>query len=198
MTVGKKARKSARGNRWGLAFVGLLLLAAGAAALAAGLGAFGTGVAGSPLLTDSAARYTRASWVPYAVVALSVVLALIALRWLVVQGRVDWVGRLRMEPEPLMGTTELTAGAARGVFEEEVGEYPGVRRARVKMTESSSSPHLRLDLTLNADADATAVWRRVRGEALENLRSSLELDRLPAVVRMTMTAPAKNPARELV
>ncbi|GAA3753245.1 hypothetical protein HDA32_004491 [Spinactinospora alkalitolerans] len=196
MTLGSRARKSARGNRWGLAVLGLPFLACGAAALATGLGVFGAGLARATLLSDAAAGQLQRPWVPYVAAAVAVLVALLALRWLIVQGRTDAVARLRMEPDPASGTTELSAGAARGVFEDEVGDYPGVRRARARMTESSVRPHLRLDLTLNDDADAAAVWRRVRSEALENLRTALELERLPAVIRMSMTAPPKNPRRE--
>jgi hypothetical protein len=56
---------------------------------------------------------------------------------------------------------------------------------------------VRLALTLDDDADVRGVWQRVRSDALANLRSSLDLERVPAVVRMSMTAPAKNPRRGL-
>ncbi|MFC3999649.1 hypothetical protein ACFOVU_27290 [Nocardiopsis sediminis] len=99
-------------------------------------------------------------------------------------------------PRARATAAEVSPGAARGLFEDEVGEYPGVRRARARMPQSRRDPHVRLDVTLDADADITAVWRRVRGEALENLRRALELERLPVVVRLSTTAPARLPGHE--
>ncbi|GAB3210558.1 hypothetical protein GCM10027294_29450 [Marinactinospora endophytica] len=178
--------------------MGLLLVLAGAAALATGWGLFGVGPARSALVGAPIVDGLRRPWVPYVVAAVAIVVALLALRWLVVQGRTDTVGRLRMDPGDEGGTTEMPAGVARSVFEEEIGDYAGVRRARAHITESGVDPQLRVDLTLNDDADASAVWRRIRAEALDDLRTSLELERLPAVIRMSMTAPPRNPRRELV
>jgi hypothetical protein len=204
MTRTDRARATARGNRWGLALLGALLAAAGAAALAAGLGAFGGRVSGTTPAGGAAAVGAVGVWPPYAAAVLAVVAALLALRWLLVQGRSDTVDRLALDPVTPgggtagAGTTRMAAGAARGAFEDEVGDYPGVRHARARMTESEHAPRVRLDLTLDDDADVPAVWRRVRAEALENLRTTLELDRLPAVVRLSMSAPPKGRRREPV
>ncbi len=191
-----RARRSARGNRQGLLLVGILLLAAGAAAFAAGRGLFGPRVAGDALMNGAVRDLLAAPWVPYAVVALAFVAAFLALRWLLAQGLNDTVGRLVLERGP-QGRVEMSENAARGALEQEVSDYPGVRRARARLTESAEEPHLRLALTLEDDADVAGVWRRVRSEALANLRRSLELESVPAVVRMSMTAPAKNPRRSL-
>ncbi|CAL9426877.1 hypothetical protein SUDANB121_01985 [Nocardiopsis dassonvillei] len=191
-----RARRSARGNRQGLLLVGVLLVAAGAAALAAGQGVFGSRLAGEVLLNDGVRGVLAAPWVPYAVVAVAFAAAFLALRWLLVQGLNDTVGRLVLDRDP-RGRVEISESVARGALEQEVADYPGVRRARARLTESAEEPHLRLALTLDDDADVTGVWQRVRSEALANLRRSLELESVPAVVRMSMTAPAKNPRRSL-
>ncbi|WP_306370266.1 alkaline shock response membrane anchor protein AmaP [Nocardiopsis sp. CC223A] len=191
-----RARRSARGNRQGLLLVGIVLLAAGAAAFAAGRGLFGAGMAGDALLNDAVRGALAAPWMPYAVVAVAFVAAFLALRWLLVQGLDDTVGRLVLE-RGADGRLEMPESVARGALEQEVAAYPGVRRARARLTESADAPHLRLALTLDDDADVAAVWRRVRSEALADLRRSLELETIPAVVRMSMTAPAKNPRRRL-
>ncbi|MFE3462014.1 alkaline shock response membrane anchor protein AmaP [Nocardiopsis aegyptia] len=189
-------RRSARGNRIGLALVGGVLLAGGLAALALGRGLFGADLAGGALLGSAAMEVLGRQWVPYAAVALSFVAAFLALRWLLAQGMNDTLGRLVLEQGP-EGRVEISESVARGALEQEVAEYPGVRRARARLTESSDEPHLRLALTLEDDADVAGVWRRVRSEALANLRRTLEQERVPAVVRMSMTAPAKNPPRSL-
>ncbi|MDT0331099.1 Asp23/Gls24 family envelope stress response protein [Nocardiopsis lambiniae] len=191
-----RARRSARGNRQGLLLVGIVLLAGGAVAFAAGRGLFGARVAEGSLLDDGAMAVLGSPWAPYVAVAVAFVAAFLALRWLMVQGLNDTVGRLVLERGE-EGRVEMSESVARGALEQEVADYPGVRRARARLTESADEPHLRLSLTLEDDADVTGVWRRVRSDALANLRRSLELERIPAVVRMSMTAPAKNPRRSL-
>ncbi|NYH53856.1 MULTISPECIES: alkaline shock response membrane anchor protein AmaP [Nocardiopsis] len=194
--TGDRSRRSARGNRWGLAVVGVVLLAAGLASLAAGLGLFGRGLADSALLGPPVREVLGQQWVPYVVVAAAVVAAFLALRWLMAQGFNDTVGRLVLERGD-EGRVEMSESVARGALEEEVADYPGVRRVHARLTESTDAPHLRLALTLDADADVAGVWRRVRSEALANLRRALDLEQVPTVVRMSMTAPAKNPRRIL-
>ncbi|MBV2362651.1 alkaline shock response membrane anchor protein AmaP [Streptomonospora nanhaiensis] len=197
-SLGRRARRSARGNRWGLATVGLLLAVLGAAALGAGRGLLPVPTPRAGLAETPGALGIGGAWLPYAAAAAAVLAALLALRWLAVQGRGDTVGRVAVEPDPRGGTTDLPARAARGAFEDAVREYPGVRRARARLTESSAAPHVRLDLTLDDDADVAAVWRRVRAEALADLRTALDLERVPAVIRVSMAAPPRHPRRALV
>ncbi|WP_017570095.1 alkaline shock response membrane anchor protein AmaP [Nocardiopsis halotolerans] len=191
-----RSRRSARGNRWGLAVVGTVLLAVGLVALAAGRGLFGAGLADSALLSPAVRQALGQQWVPYVAVALAFVAGFLALRWLMVQGFNDTVGRLVLERGE-RGRVEMSESVARGALEQEVADYPGVRRARARLTESGEEPHLRLALTLDDDADVAGVWERVRSEALGNLRQTLDLEQVPAVVRMSMTAPARNPRRSL-
>ncbi|WP_051046018.1 hypothetical protein [Nocardiopsis alkaliphila] len=190
-------RRAARGNRLGLVIVGTLLLVAGAAALAVGQGLFGPGPAQTPLSSGPIAETLTQQWVPYVAVAVALVAGFLALRWLTVQGMNDTLSRLHLEQGDA-GNVEMSESVARGAFEREVAEYPGVRRARARLTESNDRPHLRLALTLEEDADVARVWYRVREEALADLRTALELEQIPAVVRMSMTSPAKNAGRGLV
>ncbi|WP_193373300.1 alkaline shock response membrane anchor protein AmaP [Nocardiopsis xinjiangensis] len=189
-------RRSARGNRWGLAVVGAVLLVAGLAALAAGQGFFGAGPAGQALLGETAQEVLTQQWVPYVAVAVAFVAAFLALRWLMSQGIHDTVRRLSLEGGG-QGRVLVDEGVVSDVVESEVADYPGVRRARAHLTESAHHPHLRLALTLDEDADVAQVWHRVRGNALADLRRSLGLEEVPAVVRMSMTAPTRHTRRSL-
>lgn len=191
-----KYRRSARGNRWGLAVVGTVLLVVGLAALATGQGLFGAGPAGQPLLGEGAQGVLEQQWVPYVAVAIAFVAAFLALRWLMSQGIHDTVRRLSLEGGG-EGRVLVDEDVVSDVVERDVANYPGVRRARAHLTESVHHPHLRLALTLDEDADVTQVWHRVRGEALADLRRSLGLEQVPAVVRMSMTAPARHARRSL-
>ncbi|MUL39928.1 alkaline shock response membrane anchor protein AmaP [Streptomonospora sp. PA3] len=194
MTPAITARRTARGNRWGLALVGGVLVAAGAVALAVGAGLLGPEPAATELGAWPSGTEVVRIWLGYAVVAAAVLVGLPALRWMLVQGRTDSVRRVVVDPDG-SGLTEMPSGAARGAFEGAVGEYAGVRRARARLTDSVHTPHVRLDLTVDEDADVPALWRRVHAEALEDLRTALELERLPAVIRLSMSAPPKNPRR---
>ncbi len=189
-------RRSARGNRLGLVIVGVVLFVVGGVALAAGLGLFGVGISRTPILGGAVDAVLAQRWAPYVAVAVALVAGFLALRWLMVQGMNDTVGRLYLEQTD-DGNVEMSESVARGALEREIASYPGVRRARARLTESGDDPHLRLSLTLEEDADVARIWHRIREEALADLRTSLDLERVPAVVRMSMTAPAKNPRRSL-
>ncbi|GAA4950395.1 hypothetical protein GCM10023224_38370 [Streptomonospora halophila] len=192
-TPASTARRTSRGNRCGLVLIGAALAAAGALALAAGSGLLGRRLADAEVYSwPSGAAGTLLS---YGVVAVAVPAALLALRWMIVQGRSGTVNRLVVEADSGRGATEMTEGAAREAFEEAVGGYDGVRRARARVTDSALTPHLRLDLTLDDDADVADLWRRVRSEALADLRTALDREALPTVIRVSTTAPPKNPRR---
>ncbi|MDT0301580.1 Asp23/Gls24 family envelope stress response protein [Streptomonospora wellingtoniae] len=194
-TPASTARRTSRGNRCGLVLVGTVLAAAGALALAAGSGLLGRRLADADVGSLPSGAAGTGTLLSYGVVAVSVLAGLLALRWMIVQGRSDAVGRLVVEPDSGRGATEMSAGAARGAFEEAVAAYDGVRRARARVTDSALTPHLRLDLTLADDADVADLWRRVRSEVLADLRTALDRDGLPTVVRMSTTAPPKRPRR---
>lgn len=184
------ARRTARGNRQGLALVGLLLLAAGAAVPLLVYGPFhpfSMGQEGETLgsVWERIAPLLSAPWIPYAAAALAVAVLLLALRWLLVQGRSARVTSLRLE-EGERGRTDVVARAACKALASEVSGYPGVRRGRAQLTESTREPCLLLDLVLAEDADPVAVWQRCRNDALARLRVSLDLDRIPTVLRISV------------
>ncbi|WP_116247747.1 alkaline shock response membrane anchor protein AmaP [Nocardiopsis sp. FIRDI 009] len=190
-------RRSARGNRVGLVVVGALLMALGLAALAAGRGVLGPDLAEEAILDARVREALGQRWVPYAAVAVAFLTGFLALRWLLVQGMNDTVGRVVLDHDP-DGRVEMSESVARGALEQEVAEYPGVRRARARLTESAEAPHLRIALLLEEDADVTRVWERVRSEALKHLGEALDLERIPTVIRMSVAAPARSPRRSLV
>lgn len=192
----RSARRTARGNRQGLALIGLLLLAAGAAVPLLVYGPFhpfstgqtgSAGQAGETLgsVGERIAPLLAAPWVPYAAAATAVAVVLLALRWLLVQGRSARVTSLHLE-EGERGRTDVVARAACKALAREVSGYPGVRRGRAQLTESSREPCLTLDLVLAEDADPVAVWQRCRNDALARLRVSLDLDRIPTVLRISV------------
>ncbi|GHC73118.1 hypothetical protein GCM10007079_06770 [Nocardiopsis terrae] len=187
----RAARRTARGNRQGLALVGVLLLAAGSAVPLLVHGPFHLLASGSPgqaprTAGERIAPLLAAPWVPYAAAVLSVGVVLLALRWLLVQGRSARVPELRLD-EGDRGRTDVLARAACKALTREVVKYPGVYRGRAQLTESPREPCLLVDLVLTEDADPVAVWQRCRDDALARLRLSLDLDRLPTVLRISVS-----------
>ncbi|MBQ1081899.1 hypothetical protein [Nocardiopsis sp. B62] len=187
----RSARRTARGNRQGLALVGVVLTSVGAVVPLLVYGPFDSlpsGVAGETLgsVVGRLSPHLSAPWVPYAAAALAVVVTVLSLRWLLVQGRTARVSSLRLD-EGDRGRTDVAARAACSALAREIGGYAGVRRGRAQLTESPNEPCLHLDLVLAEDADPVAVWRRCRDEALVRLRLSLGLERLPTVLRVSVS-----------
>ena len=127
--------RTGRVNRYGLALVGVLLAAGGAAALTVGLGVFGAMRAHILLLTPAQSRYVHDNtWFWPAAAAIGAVVALGCLRWLLAQTRRDRVGELRLETNRRRGTTRIDSQVATDALETEIGSYPGVTRARGRLT----------------------------------------------------------------
>lgn len=187
-------RRPARINRTGLTLLGAVLAAGGGAGLARGLGAFGDGRASSPVLTGEARRFAEDNgWFWPAVAAAAVVLALLGLAWLLAQARTGKLPGLALEPDAEAGTTRLSAKAIAGALEDEIGEYPGVRNVRARLIGSSKRPELRLNVAYGQLADPAELRRRVQDEAVPRLRTALERDSVPTVVRLRLVPGEQSP-----
>ncbi len=180
------------GHRVGLALCGLVPLVVGGLALARGLGAFGGAAARRPVL-DAGTRSFAAttSWFWPVVAAVGVVLGLIGLAWLLALLRVDRPRRLRLE-SGTDGVTEVDAHPASVALAEQVGAYPDVRRAHAVLRGPSDHPHLDLGVSAREPADLGALVTRLHDEAVPDLRTTLGLRRLPAMVRLDLTGARRT------
>jgi len=181
------SRHAAHVSRTGLVIIGLILLLAGGAVLARGLNASSSvlGHSDAPLLTHSQATYpTQHGWVWPVVAAVAAVIALLALWWMAAQTSTKTVRRLPLEPDRIQGTTVLRAGAATGAITDELESYPSIRAADATLQGSSRTPDLRLSVTAENRADPATARARIETEALPNLRTALERDTIPTVLRM--------------
>jgi hypothetical protein len=172
--------RAGRGNRYGLTVVGLLLTAAGAAALTVGLGVFGTTRQHTPLLTAAQTRYVHSHgwfWPAVAIVAAGTAFA--CLRWLLVQTRRDRVGVLHLETDRRRGATRIQSRIATDALETEIATYPGVTRARAHLTGSPSQPELALTVAAERGADLADLRTLIHTDAVAHLRAALEQERLP-------------------
>ena len=189
-------RRTARGNRLGLAVVGVLLVAGGGAALARGLGLLAGPLglpAAQPLLNAAERSFAKdTSWFWYVVAAVAVIIAVLALRWLFVQARSGALRVLRVPgatggAQAAGGRTRMPARAASRAVTDELSAHRSIARAGAVLTGSPSAPRLRLSVTADQDCD----WPRVRdtlgGEALAHLRRALELDALPTRIHVHLS-----------
>lgn len=162
-------------NRFLLGLLGLVLLAAGGAALA------GHRRLDQPLVPGAAAPPT---WVLATVAAGAGVLALLCLRWLFAQ-----VPRTRATTwrwTTAAGTTRMTTTAATAPFADEIAAYPGVRKVEAALTGPHTAPSLALVIRTRGDADLRAIRGRVDDEGLPRLRQALESPELLATVEFRM------------
>lgn len=179
-------RRTARGNRLGLAIVGAVLTLVGLAALLRGLGLV-SDVLGPPSapVTDERTRdfVTDQAWFWPAVAALLIVIALLALRWLMVQTRTDTVRTVRVDPDTRRGRTRLPARAVTGALEEDLTTSPYLRRAQASLGGDPAHPRLALSTTMAATAEPGPALQRVR-EAVDRSRQALDEPRMPASIQL--------------
>jgi hypothetical protein len=184
------SRHTAHVSRIGLVIIGLILLLGAGAVLARGLNA-STSVLGSShgaLLTHSQAQYpTRHSWVWPVAAAVSAVIALLALWWMAAQTSTKTVRSLPLEPERLHGTTVLPATAVTGAVTDELESYPTIRAANAVLRGSATRPNLDLAVTAENRADPATVRSSIETEALPHMRTALEMETIPTVLRLSFS-----------
>ena len=180
-------RHTAHVSRTGLVLVGLILLLGGSAVLARGLAASPSvlGSSHAHLLTHEQAQYpAQHGWVWWVVAAAAAVIALLALWWMAAQTSTKTLRRLPLEPDRIHGATVLRADAATGAITDELESYPSIRAAAATLQGSAAAPGLRLSVTAENRADPATSRARIETEALPHLRTALELDTIPTVVRI--------------
>ena len=152
-------------NRIVLFLLGLLLVVAGGLGLALSLGAFGNSRATSPVLPDEVRTFPDDHpWFWWAMAGIALLVALLALLWLVAQLRTHRVSRLDRTTDAREGYTKLHAGALTKAVEDEVGDITGVTRASAQIHD-----HHRLAMALAVDMTDTADIDRLRGQLENNI-----------------------------
>lgn len=169
-----------------IALLGLLLLAGGVLTLVRSLDGFGPRLADDPLLSGAETRFVERNspWPELAAVAVAVLLALLALRWLFRQLRTQRVGLMDLEPDPRRGATTLHASAVTTAVRDEIEGYRGVRSASARLLNDPRLPDLLLQVDLDPRADIAATRTRIEQEAVAHTRQALGLPDLPT--RLTL------------
>jgi len=134
-------------NRVLLLLLGLLLFVAGGLGLALSLGAFGTTEARSPVFSGRLRTYPDDKpWFWWAVAGAALLVALLALLWLLAQIRTHRVSRLDRTTDAREGYTTLRASALTRAIEDEVDDINGVTGASARLHDR---PQLGLDLVVD-------------------------------------------------
>lgn len=176
-------------NRVLVALLGLLLLAGGVLALVRSFGGLGARLADDRLLTEAQTRFAeRNAWFWLAVAAGAVVVALLALRWLLAQLRSDRIDTMDLEPDPRKGATTLHPSAVTTAVCQEVESYRGVRNARARLLHDERHPDLVLSVELDDRADIAATRTRIETHALAQVRAVLGVSELPTRLTLSPTA----------
>ncbi|HSL07675.1 MAG TPA: alkaline shock response membrane anchor protein AmaP [Pseudonocardiaceae bacterium] len=194
-TAARKATARAAGaQRTLVGLIGLLGLAAGAAALVVGFGLLGANRAVRPVL-DPIALDTLRTYEPLArAVALvaGIVLLVLGLLWaaraLVPERRPN----LLLDPSPDR-RLEVSASAIADALRADAETIDGVTRARARMVGTTAIPVLRLDLWLEDGTDVRDVYHNLDTGVLTRARDSLGVESLPTAIRIELDAAA--PAR---
>ncbi|GAA1636318.1 alkaline shock response membrane anchor protein AmaP [Catellatospora bangladeshensis] len=171
-----------RFNRAALLILGLLLLAAGAAGLAAYTDMFGWSMT-DRAVADTADRYTGAGgrWLgPLAAVAALVVL-LLALRWLAaVLLSTDRVRTLALGPDGRGGEhTQLAGSAMEGAVRHQLEGYRGVTSAKVRLVGKANEPKMAVEVNTCERGELAALCERIERGVLADARRALGRDDLP-------------------
>ncbi len=172
-------------NRVLLVLLGLPCLAGGIVVLLLSYRAFGTSTARQPLLRPATRGFAdrNSGWFWLAVAIGTLIIALLALRWLLAQLTVARVGALEVDDHPL-GQTSVSTGGLSEAVKEEVQAYHGVDHASAHFYEASSRPQLRLDVALLPTADPGAVRTRLKSEALAHVLQATGRKDLTSLVRL--------------
>lgn len=163
-------------NRTLLLLLGIVLLAAGVAALALGLGAFGDARAQSAVLPGGLIDFvgSNGAWFWPLVAVVSLLLAYLGWRWLKAQfpapRRVDDID---LTDDPKEGFTRARANGPAHGFAQDVARHPSVDTAKARMLSNGSAPQIGLRVDVFENGDIESVREHVGGPALERLRRTL-------------------------
>jgi len=191
--------RTARGNRLGLGITGSALLIGGRYACARSLGAFGS-ARSAPIYTERVANWIhlQQSWLWIAVAVVAIMVAVLALRWLIVQLRTERLAQIALDadggidPGNGAGPTDLPSAALTAAVGQEIDGYPGVRAVKVHMAGKPDQPELRVEVTIDPGVDPARIRARIADEALTHVRTALDSPRLPTQILFAVARPPRS------
>jgi hypothetical protein len=183
-------------NRVVLAVLGLLLLTAGGLGLALSVGAFGESRADNPVLPQEVRTFPDGrAWFWWAVTGVLLLIAVLALLWLLNQLKTDRTSRLDLTTNARDGYTTLHTSALTNALEGETLGVPGVTSVSANVREHRGK-HLILRVELAESADIDGVRTRLENEMVAHLREGVGDPRFPVTIELHPDA-SKTPQRSL-
>lgn len=179
-----------RVNRFLVAFLGLLVLAAGVVGLCLSYGAFGDATSRKVLLTESTRDYVHRNggWLwPVAAVVCGV-LALLGLWWLLKQSSTSGLRRYRLAGAQREDSITVRGSALVDAVCSEIEDFHGVRSAQGSLAGHPREPVLRLTVDLEDQASVGAVRTRIENTSLVHARQASGVDHLPVTLRLHVTS----------
>ena len=171
-----------RTNRLMLALSGLVVLAAGAAGMAASTGVFGAAFSRRTLFDNQASSYIghHGGWLWPAVAGACLLLALACLWWiLALLTSTDRAGDIIIPGGTDQGITIVQPAAITDALTREISTYHGVDTAKGRVIGDGRNPEIVLTVTPVPSADLHALHRRIESEALAHARQALGKPSLP-------------------
>lgn len=178
-----------------LLLLALLMLTAGGSALLAGLGVFGDRLRDRPVFDNFLSRYIgdHGSWMWPLLALPALLLAYLAVRWLLTLFHVAGVSRVDLTAGSAAGRTEVDSAALSAAVTTQVQGYRDVTGASAKVQGDARAPQVALTVTATADADLSVLRQRIETEALVDLRAALQLPDLP--VRLDLRIGSRTTPR---
>ena len=184
-------------NRVVLTVLGLLLLAAGGLGLALSVGAFGARRPTSPVLPQEVSTFPEGRpWFWWAVAGVLLLIAVLALLWLLTQLKTDRTTRLDRTTSPRDGYTTLHASALTDAVEDEALGITGVTSASANVHEHRGH-RVSLRVELADSADIGEVRTRLENEVVAHLREGVGDPRFPVTIELRPGA-SKTPQRSVI
>lgn len=161
--------------------LGAVLIAAGSAGAVAAAARAGVPAAGGLDLLSRPAPVPPAL-LPYAVGAGALAAVVLGVWWLSAQRDTARLRGIVRGTDSVSGLTVLSGNALAGAVAGTAERLPGVVRARARLLGPDSAPWLRLEATLDPDADLGGFLDACRGSVVEALRMSLDVPAVPTLV----------------
>ncbi len=192
---GRRPRTDRR-NPVGIGLVGLALASAGTLALVVSVGAFGFS-ADRPVLGIDVLQWLRdeSTWVQLGLVVLGLLTALVGLRWLLVQLRVERLSDVLLEADDARGQTSMPPKALTDAVETEARSVHGVSDATARLENDPVEPDLRLVVDLTPRADLREVRSAIETVVLAHAREALSRDDVPTLVQYRLARGSSTRAR---